>query len=284
MSASHPFFALVGQQTISLEQKFKWLSFPGLIRGIAVIHFFVYILLVLKWEAINGFVYDEEKFRAGEYWRILSFLAIPPILPTGLISTIFMFFLTKISFMINDAFEQHWGAFRTSVYVYATLACIILSTLLFGGLESSQGGMLYTSAMFVSFATRFPRVEFLLMFILPVQVWVLGAIFGAITIIGCIKDFDFARYTALAFLPYLIWAVPLFWRTIRDRSRIAAHKSAFRDRSLSAGPAFHKCETCGATDASHPDRHFRVTEDHHEICDTCLDKDAESDEPARETP
>jgi hypothetical protein len=32
---------------------------------------------------------------------------------------------------------------------------------------------------------------------------------------------------------------------------------------------FHRCESCGATEASHPAREFRVAVDGNEYCDAC---------------
>ena len=51
----------------------------------------------------------------------------------------------------------------------------------------------------------------------------------------------------------------------RDRRRTANRRARFQ--SVSKTPeALHHCETCGATEISHPDAEFRVTANGHEFC------------------
>lgn len=289
MSASGPFFGPVGLLN-SLEVRFRWLSFPGLIRGIISIHFFMFLLLVFQPGAAKIFLFDWEQVRAGEYWRVVSFLALPPILPGGnpVVGLLFMFIILSIGFLINDSLEHAWGSFRISLYVYGLCLCQVLGVLLvhssgaFGptlvAALSSNGGILLYESFFLAFATVFPRYEFRLFFILPVQVWVLGAIFGGIQLLTILaRLFDgipglvYAGYLVLCFLPYLVWAVPTFARWARMRSETATRQANFKAKMTSAGEAFHKCEACGATDQSHPERDFRVTADHRELCDACLE-------------
>ncbi|HAT19820.1 MAG TPA: hypothetical protein DCS85_06655, partial [Verrucomicrobiales bacterium] len=96
---------------------------------IGIIHFFVFVLLVFNREVGNSFVFNKDLIAKGEYWRVISFIAFPPILPGGmlLLSTLLMFFILRITFLINDSLEHAWGAFRTSLYVYAVLGCMILA-------------------------------------------------------------------------------------------------------------------------------------------------------------
>ncbi|MEC8941142.1 MAG: hypothetical protein VYC95_00305, partial [Verrucomicrobiota bacterium] len=65
----------------SLEPKFRWMAFPGLIRGIGIIHFFVFVLLVFNPETSTSFIFNKTLIAKGEYWRAISFIALPPILP-----------------------------------------------------------------------------------------------------------------------------------------------------------------------------------------------------------
>ena len=79
----------------SLEPKLRWMAFPGLIRGIGIIHFFVFVLLVFNPGALSSFVFDKALIAKGEYWRAISFIALPPIPPGGwlLLQTLLMFFI-----------------------------------------------------------------------------------------------------------------------------------------------------------------------------------------------
>lgn len=276
-----PFVRSVGP-TNSLESKFRWLGFPGLIRGIAVIHFFMFLLLLFNGQAEGAFKFDWDKIREGEYWRLVSFLALPPVMPGGMVSALFMFIAMMICFLINDSLEQAWGVFRTTLYVYAILLCQVLANLLLGPAGVLAGGWIYYEAIFLAFATIFPRFEFRLFFLLPVQVWILAAFSAGLFVLQALASLHVAMYFSICFLPYLWWAVPRFLKWGRLRGQTAARQATFKAKVKSASPGswFHKCESCGATDESHPDREFRVTADERELCDDCLEAETGSREPA----
>ena len=260
----------------SLEPRFRWIAFPGLIRGIGIIHFFVFILLVFSPDTLPSFLFDKGLITKGEPWRVVSFIALPPILPAGnfLLSTILMYFVLRITFLISDALEEAWGAFRTSLYVYAILGCMIMANFWVGPLFPGQGGLFLYEVLFLAFATLFPRIEFRLFLILPVRVGTLALLLGGITLISCFqsKSTLVATHILLTFAPYLFWAVPCFFRWYITRGRTAARRKSFQQQSLPEGESFHRCEECGATDSSHPDRDFRVIEGDRERCSACLDE------------
>jgi hypothetical protein len=259
------------------------LAFPGLIRGIVSIYALMFVLLLLQPKAMKVFIFDWERIQAGEYWRTVSFLAIPPIGPGAypVMGAVFMFIAMMIGFLVNDSLERAWGVFRTSLYVYGTLACIVLATFLFQDrlFVHLSGGALVCQAMFFPFATIFPRHEFRLFYILPLQAWILAAIAGIVLLLDAFSNVHYGLYIGLCFLPYLIWALPRILPWSKRRGQIAVRKAAFKSKLKPASATFHRCEACGATDASHPDRDFRVTEDHRELCDSCLDPEPAAAEP-----
>ena len=258
----------------SLEPKFRWMAFPGLIRGIGIIHFFVFVLLVFNPETVNSFIFNKTLIAKGEYWRAISFIALPPIPPGGwplLLSTLLMFFILRITFLINDSLEHAWGAFRTSLYVYAVLGCMILAHFWSGPLLSDLGGVILYAALFIAFATIFPNIEFRLFLVVPVKIGILAIILAVITILQCFTGgLQVTAHILLTFFPYLAWAVPRFLKWYVMRGRTAARRTAFQRQALPEGETFHKCEQCGATDSSHPERDFRVTEEERELCNACL--------------
>ena len=275
-----PFVHVVGF-TNSLERKFRWLSFPGLIRGIGIIHFFVFVLILFNPDTLNLFRFNREAMAEGEYWRVISFIAIPPITPVGmpLLMTLFMFFLLKITFLISDSLEHAWGEFRTSLYVYATLACMILANFWQGPVFAGGGGLILYQVVFIAFATLFPNIEFRLFLILPIKIGILAIILGIITLLQCFQGWQVAAHVALTFLPYLVWALPRFCRLYAARGKATARRAAFQRASIPEGSTFHKCDQCDATDASHPERDFRVTEDGRELCNACLESPPATPEP-----
>ena len=256
----------------SLELKFRWIAFPGLIRGIGIIHLFVFVLLILLPAAKSSFAFNTQAIAAGEYWRLISFAAVPPVEPQGslLFATLFMYIAFRITVMFGNGIEEAWGALRASIYVYSTLACMILSQFLVKS-EDPYGGITLYGQLFFAFATLFPRVEFLLFFILPIKVWVLGIIGGVLMLFLAFQSPEDAVLQLLPALPYLLWACPRFLKWYVARGQTMARRAKFQQGVLPEGEAFHHCAQCGATDSSHPEREFRVTEEDQELCSKCLD-------------
>jgi hypothetical protein len=276
----------------SLEPKFSRLAFPGLIRGVAIIHVMMFVVLAFQPTAIMEFVFNPEKILSGEAWRVGSFLLLPPLTGIGTFTIIFMFIGAMIAFMINDALERTWGVFRTTLYCYGVMVCQIIALTLLSILDmnvndilsfSAKGGAYFYGSIFLAFATSFPRHEFRLFFIIPVQVWVLGVVSGITIVLQSFTGVYSALFLYLTFLPYIVWALPRFIRWYRTRSQTAGRQADYRARSLPAGDSFHACEQCGATDTTHPDRDFRITGDDRELCDVCLEGNPVDRNPAEGT-
>ena len=262
----------------SIEKRFRWISFPGLIRGIVILHFFTFFILVFRPGALDVFTFDWGKILSGEVWRIISFVLIPPILPGSILSYVFIFFILFIGFMIGDHLEHAWGAFGSSIYCYglilAQIAANIIASLLVGSLPVHWGGMLLYEAFFLAFATLFPRYEFRAMLLFPIPVFILAIITVVGGLLSTLRFGPFAPFVILyfiiCFLPYLAWAVPRIIGYLRNRSAIQKRQAAYQAKVGPDGEAFHDCESCGATELTHPDRDFRMTENDGELCSACL--------------
>ncbi len=266
----------------SFENRFRWLGFPSLLRGLAIIHFIMVIILMIRPETGLAMTFDWGRIISGEVWRVFSFLLLPvPAPPIGApvdvspISLIFAFFALMIAFLFNDALENTWGVWRTSLYFYFVIIGQIAANVLLSlaGLHPQpEGGIyIYLSAFFV-FATLFPQHTFLVMLIIPVKVWILAILSGVLLIFSALSSFNFTVFVLFTFFPYLCWAIPLAFRNGKNRSQITKRRIKFQSQAKSGqGHSFHRCKQCGATEKSHPDREFRVTADGEEICSACLE-------------
>lgn len=265
----------------TLENRFRWLAFPSLLRGLAIIHFVMIILLMARPDIGVAMTFNWTKILSGEVWRIFSFLFLavpaPPVeaqTDFNIFSLLFAFFALMIAFLFNDALENTWGVWRTSAYFYLVIAGQIVSNVFLsvvGLTPEAQGGMYIYLAAFFAFATLFPKHTFLLMLIIPVQVWILAVIAGFFLILGALSSLSFFIFVAVTFLPYFWWALPMALKNGRNRSQVAKRRVKFQSQSKAGEvTAFHRCKQCGATEVSHPDREFRVAEDDEEICSDCL--------------
>ncbi len=252
------------------EKKLGWLSFPGLLRYYALFHVMVFLLQYVN-PNIGGMLdFDLVKIMDGEVWRAVTFLfSTSGLRGLGGFALVGLYFMVIIGFMVSDGLEEAWGVFRTSLFFYTGLISLLVANLvcflLFRAPMPMSGMLLYEGAFF-AFATLFPRVEFLLFFILPVQVrWL--AIVGALgLLVSIFKIPVLFPFMLLAFANYILWAaIP----ALRGRARMAksgVRRKKFERANRGDEDAFHSCAECGRTEVSDPDLEFRMSADGKEYC------------------
>ena len=249
---------------------------PGLMKYIVIGNALVYFLSVFSNPAAVQFLaFDWNAIRAGEVWRLVTFIFMPGYssLSDGLWLVLFLYFY----YFMGNMLEREWGTAKFTLYylsgVVLTALGGVLGSILSGGSLYIAGATYVNLAMFFAFAALFPELQVLVMFIIPVKMKWLAIIDGVL----------FARDIALALTAGYIagWLTPLialanffvfFWDAItgtvnRQRSRArhqhshqtiqfkkAAEEAQRRDRERGYR---HKCSVCGRTDADHPDLQFR---------------------------
>ncbi len=188
---------------------------------------------------------------AGQWWRVLAFLLIPP--PS---SFLFIAFAWWIFCLMGNALEDFWGAFRYNLFIF-------LGTALTVGLSFLQPDSYVTNAfiagsVFLAFAHLNPDFELALFFILPVKVkWLALAtwlLYGYQFVVG---GWSGRLQIVAAVGNYLIFFGRDIANTMRYRRRQMV-KSAGRSeaRGGNAQPR-HRCRVCGKTDLSNPELDFR---------------------------
>jgi hypothetical protein len=252
------------------ERRLSWLSFPGFLRYYALFHVMVYVLQAFNQDIGTMLDFDSEKILAGEVWRLVTFLfASSGTGGMSLIGVIFLFFMVMIAFLMSDSLEGAWGVFRTSMFYYTGIVGLIAANFLPNLSAPMSGFFLYMSAFF-AFATLFPRVEFRLFLIIPVQVRYLAILMAVLTTAPMFRNFIWVPFFLLAFANYLLFAgIP----ALRGGARLvsaANRRKKFHAGKLPEAEAFHRCATCGKTDASDPALEFRVGPDGSEYCENHL--------------
>lgn len=245
-----------------MEKYWGWLSFPGLLKGYAFLHVVVFVLQFMNREIGAVLEFDRAKIFSGEVWRAVTFLfadsgsGIP-----GALGALFFVFMIMIALMMSDALEEVWGVFRTSIYCYAGVLCLMTANFIFGPLIPGSG-MLFYSSVFFAFATLYPRMEFRLLFFLPVQVRWIAAVSGVLMLVSAVSAPVLFPYLLMAHLHYILMAgIPALRRKLPRKPVMPV----FNKRGAEA--AFHHCEVCGETEISSPETHFRVAEDGREYCE-----------------
>ena len=266
---STPFLAPVNKR-FSLERKFGWLAFPGLIRSIASLQLVFFVLLLFRPEAAEVFIPFAPKIKEGEIWRLVSFVFYPLVNPHSgfgpVFSCFFAFIAMRISFLINDVLEDFWGELRTSLFVYAVIISQSLIYFFDPIAFAVAGGSHYYLSIFFAFATLQPQFVFRLFFILPVPVWLIAALAGLSLVGNCIKMPIFAASFLGPQIIYLTWATPRLIRWMRNRGKLRVRRAKFESGRPSGEQTLHRCAECGKTELSDPELDFRVSSDGEEYC------------------
>ena len=109
-----------------LDQKFRWLAIPGLIRIIAILQAAFFVVMIFNPAGIGLIYANWPLVLEGEVWRIFSFVLIPPVPYNGgdLVFPVFWMLITvMVSFLISDVLEQAWGVTRTTIFVLSLMLC-----------------------------------------------------------------------------------------------------------------------------------------------------------------
>lgn len=253
------------------ERKFGWLSFPGLLKYYALFHVLVYLLQIVNPDIGTILEFDRAKILDGEAWRVLTFLvADSGFRGLGAFGALFLFFMVMIAFMMNDSLESTWGIFRTSVFHYTAFAGLLIANFLYAVPMPGSGFFVYSSAFF-AFATLFPRHEFMMFLIIPVQVRWLAILLGGLLIFGTLASPLYYGFLLLGFANYLLWAgIPAMRGQVR-MAKSVGKKRKFDKYKPNKDEFFHQCKSCGRTEVSDPELEFRMAADGGEYCEDHLE-------------
>ena len=243
-----------------LEKRFGHWALPNVVLYVIVAQLVVYALVISGRISFVNLPLVPKAVLGGELWRLFSFLISPPNIAGGAMSALFLAFFWYIFWMMSSALEQIWGAFRFNVY----LLCGVLLTILtaFVGQFISPAttiiifpDFLYLS-VFLAFAVNHPNVEFLIMFILPVKVKWLAWLAVGLTTFSFLGAPSWGDRIAILgpLLNFFLFFRNDLVNSVESRKRRTqfAKQKVERDNA-----AFHTCSECGATDKTHPERHFR---------------------------
>jgi hypothetical protein len=184
----------------------------------------------------------------GEWWRLITFLFIPPAT-----NPIFAFFAWYLFYLMGSALEGHWGAFRYNLYLlvgYVVTVAVSFIMPLYPATNVFIGG-----SVFLAFAFLYPDFQLYIFFVLPVKIkWL-----ALLTWLGYAYGVLFGSWsTRLLVLASICNFLLFFGKDILWRMKTGKRVMATQVRQYSGKKeVFHTCATCGITDVSHPQMEFR---------------------------
>ena len=193
---------------------------------------------------------------AGEAWRLVTFLFLPPSLSTSALSLVLMAFGWYMFYLMGSALEHYWGDFRYNAFIGLGWLLTAAVAFLTPGVYASN--LFLAGSVFLAFAYLNPDFVIMLFLILPVKIkWLalfmwLG--FGYALVVGSWS----ARLLVLAATGnFLVFFAGELVERIRTGRRRMAHQARVMGARRDERESRHRCRVCGKTDLSDPQMDFR---------------------------
>src|SRR5438309_8981048 len=147
----------------ALEQRFHFLVIPQFPLFIATANGLIYLMSQAQPVFVERLVLDPAAIRAGQWWRAVTFLFVPPPM-----NPFFLVFWLLLIYQFAQALENAWGEFRFFAFYLIGAAATVAAALLV--LHEPLGNVSLNTTLFLAFATLYPDFELLLFFFIPIKV------------------------------------------------------------------------------------------------------------------
>ena len=194
----------------------------------------------------------------GQVWRLVTFLFVSDIGSNVIMFALSMYFY----WFIGSNLEREWGAGKFTIYYGTGVVMAIIVGFITGYASTTYLDL----SLFLAFATLYPNIRFLLMFIIPVKAKWLAWIDAALIGINFVSALLTLRWgTALLIVVSLLNYLIYFWNDlmyyVRRQKRSTSRATMDFQRAAQAKRDkkgyIHKCAVCGRTDTDYPDLEFR---------------------------
>jgi membrane associated rhomboid family serine protease len=233
-----------------LERRLEPLAIPNLTVYLVIGQAFFYLSGMLGLLDLSRIVLVPVLVLNGEWWRIFTFIVMPPNA-----HWVFIAFALYFLYLTGSALEQHLGALRYNLFLL--ISCILTVGVAFITPYQAATNVYIAGAVFLAFALLNPMFTIYLFLILPVQVRWLALL---VWIMYLVSFFTGGLSTKLAIVAgissYLIFFGPTIVRSLKAGRR-QQQRRVERGREREGEAPRHRCLVCGKTSESHPDLDFR---------------------------
>jgi membrane associated rhomboid family serine protease len=197
----------------------------------------------------------------GEWWRVVTFLFLPPNS-----SPIFIAFAWYLFWIMGSSLEGYWGVFRYNLFLFVGWILTVAVAFAFPGNYSTN--LFLAGSVFLAFAFLNPDFEMMLFFILPVKIKWLALIqwlfYGYTVAVGSWP----AKFAALAAIGnfFIFFSGDIIQRVKTGRRRMEHQSKVAAARTAAENEPRHRCVVCGKTDLAHPLEEFRYSDDDQCYC------------------
>jgi len=205
-----------------LEKKMGWLAIPNIAIILITLQAlgFVFVMMDPIW--ISRLALFPSMVAAGEYWRLITFLALPLSM-----SPLWVIFVLWFLYFVLNAIESEWGSFKTTLYVLLSFGLMIAFSFAFDYPITQISG--FESTLFLAAATLYPEMQIQLFLVIPVKMkwlaWLTFAIVGYHFFMGQWID---RLYLIAIYSNYLVFFGPALFYRIKQVYRQWEFKSKMR--------------------------------------------------------
>jgi membrane associated rhomboid family serine protease len=257
-----------------LERKYGRYAIHNLMKYVVMLYGIGLVIGTIAPGLYNiGLSLNFDMIKKGQVWRLITFI-IPNV---SIYDILFVALAAYLYYMIGNALERAWGAFRFNVYFFSGVIFNILAswiTYLLTGVSISPSLDYVYGTMFFAFAALYPNTQFLLYFLIPIKAKYLAWFDAALYIIMVIQYIMSKNYYAIIPVVVSMANFLIFFFTTRNYRRISPkefeRKARFR-RQMNAGRntgntstqrghtviTRHKCAVCGRTELDDDRLEFR---------------------------
>ena len=136
--------------TDNLEHYLGRWAVPYLTRGLVAMNAGAWLLNLASPGFSSNLKLEPALILQGEYWRLLTFLFVPPSSAHPIFLLLFLWFLWSI----GDALEQTWGSFHLNLYLLLGVTAVVLVA--FFGPSVPVNPFYLHNSLFLGFATTLP--------------------------------------------------------------------------------------------------------------------------------
>lgn len=256
-----------------LERKLGRYAIPNLMKYIVVLFLAGLALGFVPNTLADLLALDFNKVKEGQVWRLITF-----IIPISSYYNILLFAIsTYFYYIIGNALERAWGAFRFNLYFFSGIFFNLIASLityLITGISLSPSIAQVCGTLFFAFAAMYPDTQFYVYFLIPIKAkyiaWFQGAmyIFNVVTyILG--KDYFLIIPLVASLANFLIFFFAtrnyqrispneikrkVVYRKQMNEARHQGNVAQFRGRNVITR---HKCAVCGKTELDDDQLEFR---------------------------
>jgi membrane associated rhomboid family serine protease len=145
-----------------LERVLGWLAIPNIAVIFVTLQALGFLMLSSDPIWLTRLALVPEMVSAGEYWRLVTFLALPVSM-----SLLWVIFSLWFLYFILNMIENEWGAFKTTLYVLVSILVTIAFSFAFDYPITNVSD--FQSTLFLAAASLFPEFEIRLYFAIPVK-------------------------------------------------------------------------------------------------------------------